>query len=202
MRAFLFAGKEPLFCATSDSLDKNHGKAQDGGFLLLQYKERQMKQIPLTQGKVALVDDADYEWLNQWKWSYLQSRREGKGYAIRSEAVGSGKDRMIYMHRAIMSPREGQRVDHRDGNGTNNRRRNLRLATQSQNLGNTDKRKTNKSGYKGVSWDRQMGKWVAHITKQYRCIHLGYFANKEEAARAYNVAARKYHGEFARLNNV
>ena len=89
-------------------------------------------------------------------------------------------------------------IDHRDGDGLNNRIANLRLATMSQNLANTGSRKSNKSGFKGVSWDKRKGKWKAEITKDGKSSFLGYFDLPAEGHAAYIAAAKRLHGEFAR----
>jgi hypothetical protein len=160
-----------------------------------------MKEIPLTQGKVALVDDEDYEWLSQWKWLYVRSTND-LGYAARSQWLGNGKYKTIFMHRAILGAQKGHKVDHWDVNGLNNQRHNLRLATDSQNTCNQRKHRDGKSHYKGVHWDKHAAKWRATIGWRGHWKHLGLFLNEEDAARAYNVGAREYHGEFARLNDV
>ena len=147
-----------------------------------------MKEIPLTQGKVALVDDADYEWLNQWKW--CASRRSKTWYAVRSSCK-------IYMHRVIMDSPEIQ-VDHEDLDGLNNQRANLRLATDVQNQQNTGVSHNNRSGFKGVSWKKSHRKWQAYIRVDGKNRFLGYFDDPEEAKRVRDQSAILYHGGFAR----
>lgn len=149
-----------------------------------------MKEIQLTQGKVALVDDVDYEWLNQWKWSF-----NGR-YAIRWTVSVHN----MFMHREILSVPQGMDTDHRDGNGLNNQRNNIRICTTMENLWNCKKPITNSSGYKGVWWDKRANKWRASICVNYIPIHLGMFSDLMMAAFAYDEAAVKFHGEFARLN--
>ncbi len=97
---------------------------------------------------------------------------------------------------------KGRVTDHRNEKKLDNRRSNLRAATTSQNRGNEGLRKNNTSGYKGVSWSEWAGKWMARIRVNYKHIHLGYFKWKTDAARAYNKAARKHFGRFAKLNKV
>lgn len=102
------------------------------------------------------------------------------------------------MHREIMRAPKGTQVDHEDGDGLNNRRRNLRFSTFSQNNHNRGPYKRNTSGFKGVSWSSSKKRWEAHIQVAGKHLHLGRFRNKLDAAKAYEVAAKKYLGEFAR----
>jgi hypothetical protein len=152
-----------------------------------------MKNIQLTQGKVAIVDDADFEWLSQWPWFF------STGYAIRREGKLFGR-KNIMMHRLIMNTPEGMDTDHINGDKLDNRRENLRVCTRSQNMQNTTRRSDNTSGYKGVDWDKENGKWRAEIKVDSRRINLGRYDSAEEAALAYDRAAREYHGEFANTN--
>lgn len=156
-----------------------------------------MKQIPLTQGKFAVVDDADFEWLNQWKWGF------SSGYARRLIWVkgGKGKQIIVYMHRLIMNPPDV--CDHINGNRLDNRRSNLRNCTQGQNTMNRSVlNKNNTSRYRGVSWFKRDGIWHAQIYINRKNLHLGYFDKLIDAAKAYNVAAVKFYGEFATLNKI
>lgn len=150
-----------------------------------------MKKIPLTQGKFALVDDMDFLELVQYKWCF------NKGYAVRGRPKRDGGG-MILMHRAILNTPEGMDSDHRDANKLNNQRYNLRICTNGQNQQNQDKYKNNKSGYKGVNWDRS--RWRARIGVGGKKIELGRFFCLIKAVECYNEAAKTYHGEFARLN--
>jgi hypothetical protein len=113
---------------------------------------------------------------------------------------GPGKTRIEYLHRVIMEPAKGLLVDHRNRNPFDNRRDNLRIATHSENSCNQPKRKNTSSQYGGVTRDKRCGRWEAVIVDQGKRIRLGRFDNEEDAARAYDAAAKKYHGEFARLN--
>ena len=153
-----------------------------------------MKEIPLTQGKVALVDDADFERINQFKW--FARRTKTNWYAVRS--VWKGTPPIIYMHRFIMDVAE--QIDHADGNGLNNQRSNLRPATPSQNHANITRLTQNTSGFRGVTRHRKNGKWQAQIKSQKRFLYIGTFDEKEHAALAYDGAAEVFFGEFARLN--
>lgn len=154
------------------------------------------REIPLTQGKVAVVDDADYEWLMQWKWHF-----RSMGYAGRRASKEAGGRALILMHRLITNAPSGLDVDHVDGNRLNNQRSNLRLCTRAQNMRN--QRKTKRlvsSQFKGVSLYKPK-KWVAYIGLSRHKMHsLGYFHTELEAAHAYDAAARLHFGEFARLN--
>lgn len=105
----------------------------------------------------------------------------------------------VYIHRVIMSAKAGETVDHINGNPLDNRKSNLRVCTQSDNLCNTAIRKDNKSGVKGVSWAKHVKKWCAQIKYQGEKFHLGYFNNVDEAATAYQKAALKLHKEFSRI---
>jgi hypothetical protein len=152
------------------------------------------KTIPLTKGKVALVDVGDYEALGVHKWCV-----NGNGYAVRSISVG-GKTKVLRMHRVITGTPAGTYVDHINGDKLDNRRSNLRFATQQQNNCNKQRRRDNAAGFKGVYLVKRRGKFVAEINVLGRRIFLGRFSAADAAARAYDVAALKHHGEFARLN--
>jgi hypothetical protein len=159
------------------------------------------KELILTKGKVAVVDDADFEWLSQWKWTYLPSKND-RGYAYRRKRV-DGRNTCIYLHRFIMETPEGMDTDHKNGNPLDNRRVNLRICTTAENLANRGPLLTrNKSGYRGVCLQRN--KWIAQIG--YRRadgrtnIVLGRFNTPEEAARAYDKELHAKFGEFAKLN--
>lgn len=151
-----------------------------------------LKQIPLTKGAFALVDDADYDWLMQWKW-----RLNSKGYAIRSYNVDY-KEIVLCMHRVIMDALSGQFVDHIDGNRLNNTRANLRFVTQQQNLQYRRVFQSSSTGLKGVS--RHANRWQARIGLNGQIIHLGYYVQADAAAQAYDVAARLLFGEYSLLN--
>lgn len=154
------------------------------------------KSIPLTQGKFAIVDDGDYEWLSQWKWFY------NNGYAGRRTSKFIGKQKTIKMHSAVMNTPDGMSTDHANGNTLDNRRSNLRICNTSENAMNLRTPNDNTSGYKGVSWHKATGKWQVKIGFQKSVIYIGEYNNVTDAALAYNEAARKYFGDFARLNEV
>lgn len=152
-----------------------------------------MREIPLSQGQVALVDDEDYERLSRFSWYASWAPDSQTFYARRS--VGSKKH---YMHRQILGARAGEQVDHKNHNGLDNRRENLRCCAQRQNLLNTRKRQACTSKYKGVYWNKSYGEWQARIKRR----HLGFFKDEGDAALAYNQAAAAEFGEFAHLNEV
>jgi hypothetical protein len=150
-----------------------------------------MKQIKLSGKKeiYALVDDVKYEELRQNHW-----RLDGKGYAI------CGKEKIVYMHRQIMGVNDPMiEVDHIHGNKLDNRQNELRLCTKAQNQQNKGKQKNNTSGYKGVSFHKRLKKWQVLIQANRKNNFVGYFFTIQDAVRAYNAAAIKYHGEFAFL---
>ncbi len=161
-----------------------------------------MKKIPLTQGKFALVDDEDYERLVFFKWFAYKSKNSTKSwYARRNTELGNPNRKCISMHRAVLGISElDPEVDHRDCNGLNNQKHNLRYATRSGNAANMIMRRDNKSGFKGVYLAKRNQKWAANITTKGKQLWLGYFETAEEAARIFDKAALKYHGEFARTN--
>lgn len=155
-----------------------------------------MKTIPLTQGKVAIVDDEDYEELNRYKWyANLQS---GIWYARRH--LEKMNEKNITMHRQIMGSPCGKFIDHINQNGLNNRKENLRTCTRSQNCKNSLRQKNNSSGFNGVCWHKRIKKWQAYIQKNKKIIHLGYFVDINEAGRAVDTKAKEFFGEFAVLN--
>jgi hypothetical protein len=158
------------------------------------------KEIQLTQGKVAIVDDDDFEYLNQWKW--FANKMKGKFYVGRSITVSKNKKIRISMHRFIMKPEKCMVIDHLDGNPLNNQKNNLRICTRAENMRNYKLPVNNTSGFKGVYWHKITSKWMAYICFNNKIFHLGLFHVLKDAARAYNAAALKYHGEFANLNII
>lgn len=149
--------------------------------------------IPLTQGKSALVDDNDFDWLMQWKWT--AQKTDHTFYAMRQD-----KGRLILMHRLINNTPEGMITDHRDRNGLNNQRGNLRSATQLQNMMNKRARKGGTSRFKGVWLDPSRDgtkKWRSGIRLHGKIKYLGRFKTEKEAADAYAVAASEIFGEYA-----
>ena len=157
-----------------------------------------MKEIKLTKGKTAIVDDEDYEYLNSFNWQANKYCHSDKYRAMRKTTVG-GKKVYLLMHRVILCAKSGQKVDHKDGDGLNNRRSNIRIATTRQNTANRITR--NKLGYKGVIKGNN-GRYRASIRdhRQKNMKYLGTFDDIEDAARAYDNTAIEIFGEFAYLN--
>ena len=152
------------------------------------------RKIKLTQGKYALVDNTDFAKLSPYKWNCLK----------RGKIFYAGNNKISYMHRFILElySKDGLMVDHINGNGLDNRRKNLRIATKAENMRNRGVQSNNTSGYKGVHWMKSYKKWEAYIWLDKRKIELGYYTTREEAAAVYNIAAKRLHKNFAFLNNL
>ena len=155
------------------------------------------REIPLTKGFVALVDDADYDALHVLPWRVGVTR--GRAYALWRKYVGirEGKSRYteITMHRHLTDAPAGFEIDHINGNALDNRRSNLRVCTRAENARNV---RCRGPGFKGV--ERKLNRFRARIAAGGRRITLGYYVTEVDAARAYDAAARQHHGQFARLN--
>ena len=153
------------------------------------------KKIPLTQNKFALVDAIDFDFLNKWKWFADKARHTW--YAANKPRNGW----KIYMHRVILARKLGhsKQVDHINGNGLDNRRCNLRYATNRQNHQNQKIRQNMVTKYKGIIWRKDRNKWQSRIYVNGRNKHLGYFENEIDAAKAYRKAAKRFFGEFAKF---
>jgi hypothetical protein len=146
--------------------------------------------IQTKKGELIIVDNSLLKKLKCFTW-YVNKM----GYAV------NDTEPRKTMHRFIMNfPKSN--VDHINGNKLDNRKKNLRLCNQSQNTANSSKRKTNKAGYKGVSWNKRYKKWEAYLTKDYKHVFLGYHDTKEKAALAYNSGAMIHFGNFSRLNVI
>lgn len=157
-----------------------------------------MRLIVLTQGQFAAVDDADFDWLNRWKWQAQYDPTMKAYYAHRTDRTG-GRKRRVLMHRAILGLTHGDGLqgDHANLNTLDNRRSNLRIATPAQNAKNHRRQLNNASGYRGVSWCKAAGMWMARCSVDGDRKYLGVFESKETAYAAYVQAATQYHGEFA-----
>lgn len=155
-----------------------------------------MKNIKLSQGKFAKVDDDVFDYLNQWKWTFDRST----GYAIRR--IHGITSRKVYMHRLINKTSKNLVTDHVNGDKLDNQSANLRVATEAQNRANQKKRSDNTSGYKGVSYNKLTGKWETYITANRKRIHIGLFEDINEAAKAYNAKAVELFGYYAKLNTI
>lgn len=155
-------------------------------------RSKKVRHIALTKGRYAIVDAADFERLNKYKWSAMVVGK--KCYAYRNDGRGC-----VLMHREIMNAPQGWVVDHRDGNGLNNCRKNLRICTPQQNVCNRAPRFLT-SRYKGVSWDKTRNKWRAATSFKGKPIEIGRFDDEIEAAKAHDRKAWELFGEFAWLN--
>lgn len=159
-----------------------------------------MKIINLTQGQVTLVDDKDFDWLNQWKWWALKNK-DNTFYAVKHGSKINGKYVAIRMHRLILGLTDPKVLgDHEDHNGLNNQRSNLRIASHTENTRNRSSLKNSSSKYLGVSWIEARSKWYASIQINNKTISLGRFIIEEDAAKAYDIAAVTHYKEFANLN--
>ncbi len=152
-----------------------------------------MKEIQLTKGRVALVDDEDFERLSQWSWSFHGN------YAHRKQKF-DGKTKSIFMHRFILNYDGSGFIDHRDGNPLNNQKFNLRIGDTQNNAYNRGPNKNNPYGFKGIYWNPINKNWNAYCAANKKRKFLGVFHTPEDAARAYDKAAAVLHGEYARLN--
>jgi len=160
-------------------------------------------EIPLTRNSKATVDDADFDWLSQFKWYALPSRTTV--YAARNSSKEGDKKHTIYMHREVWERHhglipDGMEIDHTSGNQLDNREKNLRLCTSSQNHRNRRNLTNHSSEYKGVFWDKVNGRWRATIQGGESTLSIGRFDSEIEAARAYDTKARELFGEFAATN--
>lgn len=173
-------------------------------FLLLLYRRIRygypFRRIPLTQGQYAIVDPEDYDRVRKYKWHVHKSAHTF--YAVHSLTNGKKEPRKnLQMHNLILDVPPGMVCDHINHNGLDNRKANLRPASQVQSVWHRRKfKKPSRSKYKGVDWASDMKRWRARIRVNGKRIYLGSFENELDAARAYDEAAKKYHGEYADLN--
>jgi len=152
-------------------------------------------EIPLTQNKVALIDDEDYDLISGSCW---RAKKGIKTYYARRDVVRPNGTRSTQLMHTLITG--WFQVDHSNGDGLDNRKENLRKATTSQNHANISKRSSGSSSFKGVDWHKRTRKWRARVMKNYEDNHIGYFDNEEDAARAYDRMALIVFGKFAKLN--
>lgn len=158
-----------------------------------------MKQIKLTKNQIALVDDEDYNAISRHSWHAINV----KSYPVaarKTKKETNGKRRVILMSREIMIPSPNMIVDHINHNTLDNRKCNLRVCTQSQNMQNRIKHESKTSKYKGVSWDKKSEKWRTTIKVNDKIRYLGLFNREDIAADLYDIYAKKFFGEFALIN--
>ena len=171
--------------------------------------DNEMKRIPLTQNKFAMVDDEDFDELSKYNWC-VEKKSNGMFYASRSSLSNKEKRHTVYMHRQILglTKNDGKQTDHINHNGLDNKRSNIRVCSYAQNQQNRKLIKNKTSKYKGVSWSKGQihkgkqykGKWLAHIVYEGKALHLGLFNDEIEAAKAYDQKAKELFGEFAYIN--
>jgi hypothetical protein len=158
-----------------------------------------MKLIELSQGRIAIVDDEDFEWLSKWKWHFHCGRYAKTGYARRTSRAYN-QQQTILMHNEIYKHHHHQKppreLDHINTCGSDNRKQNLRLATRARQKANQRLRLDNASGVTGVYWNKRSGKWQSQIRINRKLQHLGYFINKKDAIAARRQAEIQYFGEY------
>lgn len=155
------------------------------------------REIDLSQGLRAIVDDDDFDWLSQMRWC---AHREGRQIYAWSYKNVDGRQTYLKMHRIILNAPQCAVVDHVNGNGLDNRRENIRLATRTENCANRGKTVSGTSKYKGVHWSSRRNRWIAQIKKNRVGKYIGSFSTEVEAAQNYDMAARILFGGFARMN--
>lgn len=157
-----------------------------------------MKEIRLSNGMFAKVDDEDFERLNQIKW---YARFSGKNRYATCSQVRKGRQKFLHMHHEVL--RTDRHLDHKDGDGLNNQKENLRFATPLENIRNQTRDIRKKTSiYKGVCWHPFSNLWRAYIKLPHKQLSLGYYRDEVEAAKAYDKAAIQYFEEFARPNFI
>lgn len=152
-------------------------------------------KIPHKLASLPSYVDEDHSFLSDFKW-YAKKGKTNKTFYAEAYIGKKG----VLMHRLILDAKRGQFIDHMNRNGLDNRKKNLRFCTRSQNGANRGLLENNTSGFKGVVWSKKEDKWVASLWFEGRRRHLGYFSSKETAAKAYDQAARKFFGDFCLEN--
>jgi hypothetical protein len=161
--------------------------------------EGDVAYVPLMRGYEAKIDACDVHLVDGVNWAALVSNhRDGRPRTVYAQRIVARRG--VFMHRVIMQISSDLQVDHIDGNGLNNQRDNIRAVTPSQNSQNQRIKANNKSGIKGVRWDKIRCKWVAEIGVNRKGVHLGRFDAKEDAASAYATASARIHGNFGRTS--
>jgi hypothetical protein len=161
-----------------------------------------MKRIPLTQGQFALVDDEDFDRLSKHKWYATWNPSTSSFYASRHSFYVNGKRNTILMHREVLVASADKQVDHANRDSLDNRRKNLRLCSGSENCANRRVGSNSTSGFKGVSLDKLSGTWRARVRKGGKLLSNSYHPTAESAARAYDEATIRLNGEFALTNRA
>lgn len=151
----------------------------------------------MNHGHTAIIDNEEYAKVKNYKWYVAKDKNT---YYVQAHIVLNDKKTTIKMHRIIMDAKRNQILDHIDGNGLNNQKINLRFCTNSENLRNAKKRNNTSSKYKGVAWNCVHKYWQANIYVNGKLKSLGIYRDEYKAAKAYDRAAKKYFGEFARPN--
>ncbi len=158
-----------------------------------------MQIIELTRGYGAAIDDEDYDRVTQHSWCAVPGGGYGQMVYAQSNIKVDGKWKRVLLHRFILNASPTDRIDHKNGDTLDCQKENLRFATSGQNQYNSGARR-GRSKFKGVTWHRKAGKWLAQIMANRIYHYLGLFVIEEDAARAYDVAAMELHGEFAKTN--
>lgn len=158
-----------------------------------------IKEIPLTQGFVTIVDEDIYAVLSTVKW-YAKYNASGNSYYPACNTFNEHRNRITLRMHTVIIPNipKGYEIDHINGNTLDNRRINLRVCSLRENRQNRTVSRNKKNKYKGVSWNEKLKKWITRVQKK----HIGCFNTEEQAANAYNIEAIKQFGEFARLNVI
>lgn len=162
--------------------------------------EGNVAYVTLTKGYVAVIDAADVHLVERHTWKVSHDTRDGRSRTVYAICHGNSDGRRftLRMHRLLVDASKSDVVDHKDGDGLNNCRANLRVATPSENRFNQRCRSDSSSGVKGVHWDKGRGKWQVKIKANGRAVHLGRFDDMEAAAAAYAAASAKLHGDYGR----